>query len=129
MAGVNLYHMFYHNQLVLTGLINDVGAPVMTNVEKSSRSGVELTWGVKVARSLRWDGNTTFSRNRIREFTEYVDDWDNGGQQAFDLGTTTLAFSPAITGNSQLAWTPGNFSLNLISSLTGKTVHRQHRLG
>ena len=120
LAGINLYHMFYHNQLVLTGLINDVGAPVMTNVEKSSRSGVELVWGVKATPSLRWDGNATFSRNLIREFTEYVDDWDNGGQQSFDLGTTHLAFSPGIIANSQLVWQPGVFSFHLLSSYTGK---------
>ena len=120
MAGVNLYHMFYHNQLVLTGLINDVGAPVMTNVEKSSRTGVELIWGLKATPTLRWDGNATFSRNRIREFTEYVDDWDNGGQQAFPLGTTHLAFSPGLIANSQLTWQPGNFTFHLVSSYTGK---------
>lgn len=120
MAGVNLYHMFYHNQLVLTGLINDVGAPVMTNVEKSHRSGVELVWGVKATPALRWDGNATLSRNRIREFTEYVDDWDNGGQQALPLGTTHLAFSPGIIANSQLTWQPGDFIFHLISAYTGR---------
>lgn len=120
MAGINLYHMFYHNQLVLTGLINDVGAPVMTNVEKSSRSGMELVWGVKALQNLQWEGNATFSRNLIRGFTEYVDDWDNGGQQALPLGTTHLAFSPGIIANSQLSWQPGHFSLSLISSYTGK---------
>ena len=92
----------------------------MTNVEKSSRTGVELIWGLKATPTLRWDGNATFSRNRIREFTEYVDDWDNGGQQAFPLGTTHLAFSPGLIANSQLTWQPGNFTFHLVSSYTGK---------
>ncbi len=34
--------MDYHNQLVLTGEINDVGSAVMTNVKESYRAGIEL---------------------------------------------------------------------------------------
>ena len=32
--GVNVYYMLYQNQLILTGELNDVGAPIMTNVER-----------------------------------------------------------------------------------------------
>jgi iron complex outermembrane receptor protein len=119
-AGANLYYMFYHNQLVLTGQINDVGAPVMTNVEKSYRAGIELTGGIKLANSLRWDGNITLSRNKIRDFTEYVDDWDTWNQQTINLGTTDLAFSPGISGNGQLSWKPGKLSVSLMTSYIGK---------
>jgi iron complex outermembrane recepter protein len=118
--GVNLFDMFYHNQLVLTGQINDVGAPVMTNVKKSYRVGLEMQWGVKWHSSLQWDGNMTFSRNKISDFTEFVDDWDTGTQKSFFLGTTDLAFSPGITANSQFSWNPGHLSFKLISSITGK---------
>jgi iron complex outermembrane recepter protein len=119
-AGASLYYMFYNNQLVLTGQINDVGAPVMTNVDNSHRAGIELTGGISLSRSIRWDGNITLSRNKIKAFTEYVDDWDTWNQQTFSLGTTDLAFSPGITGNSQLSWKPGKFSLSLATSYTGK---------
>ncbi len=119
-AAINLYGMFYDHQLVLTGQINDVGAPVMTNVESSYRAGAELSWGFRPLPALRWDGNATFSRNRIRGFTEFVDDWDQGGQQSFTLGTTNLSFSPALLANSQLSWNPGRYSLKLLSQYTGK---------
>jgi iron complex outermembrane recepter protein len=119
-VGLNIFDMFYHNQLVLTGQINDVGAPVMTNVKKSYRVGLELLWGMKWNSSLHWDGNITLSRNKISDFTEYVDDWDTGTQKSFFLGTTDLAFSPGLTANSQFAWNPGRFSCKLISSVTGK---------
>jgi iron complex outermembrane receptor protein len=116
----NIFDMFYHNQLVLTGQINDVGAPVMTNVKNSYRYGLEMQWGVRWLSSLQWDGNMTLSRNRIVDFTEYVDDWDTGIQKSFYLGTTDLAFSPGLTANSQLAWKPGRLSFKLVSSFTGK---------
>lgn len=120
-AGLNLYYMHYRDQLALTGQINDVGAPIMVNVDQSYRAGIELNWGIRLLRSLRWEANSTFSSNKINNFTEYVDDWDKGGQQAFELGTTDLSFSPKMITNSQLQWQPArNLSLNLISSYVGK---------
>lgn len=103
-AGINAYYMLYENQLVLTGEINDVGAPVMVNVDDSYRAGVELMAGMKLSSKLKWDVNVTLSRNKIKDFSEFVDDWDNGGQVENKLGTTDLAFSPDIIGNSQLSW-------------------------
>jgi len=112
--------MKYHDQLVLTGQINDVGAPVMTNVEKSYRAGTELQWSSRLGKNLVWKGNVTLSTNKIMNFTEYVDDWDTGEQKSLALGSTNLAFSPALTGNNQLEWTPGRFSFGLISTYVGK---------
>lgn len=119
-AGICFYWMKYHDQLVLTGQINDVGAPVMTNVEKSYRAGTELQWSSRLGKNLVWKGNVTLSTNKIMNFTEYVDDWDTGEQKSLALGSTNLAFSPALTGNNQLEWTPGRFSFGLISTYVGK---------
>ena len=102
--GVNAYYMLYQNQLILTGEINDVGAPIMTNVDDSYRAGVELMAGMKLTEKLKWDVNVTLSKNKIKDFTDYVDDWDNGGQIATELGTTDLAFSPEMIANSQISW-------------------------
>ncbi len=120
-ASANLYYMDYKNQLVLTGEINDVGAPIMVNVDKSYRTGIEWQAGVKISRILQWNGNVTFSQNKIKDFTEYVDNWDTGGQDAINLGTTNLSFSPKVIANSlfSLSATKGlNFSL--VSSYVGK---------
>ncbi|RIJ50442.1 TonB-dependent receptor [Maribellus luteus] len=120
-AGANLYYMNYKDQLVLTGEINDVGGVIMLNVDKSYRAGLELQAGWKILRSLQWNANATFSKNKIKDFSEFVDDWDTGEQQAFDLGTTDLAFSPNFTGNSQILFTPAeNLSFSLLSNYVGK---------
>jgi len=120
-AGANLYYMNYKDQLVLTGEINDVGGVIMLNVDKSYRAGLELQAGWKISRNLQWNANATFSKNKIKDFIEYVDDWDTGGQQVFELGTTDLAFSPNFIGNSQILFTPAkNFSISLISNYVGK---------
>jgi len=121
----NYYYMNYKNQLVLTGEINDVGAPIMVNVDKSFRTGIELQAGVQIIKNLQWNGNSTFSLNKIKNFTEYVDeydvDWNYAGQQTFDLGTTDLAFSPNIVANSRFFYTPiKHLNLSFVSSYVGK---------
>ena len=101
----NAYYMFYQNQLILTGEINDVGAPIMTNVDNSFRAGLELMAGIKLTEKLKWDVNLTLSQNKIKKFSEFVDDWDNWPvQKENKLGTTDLAFSPDVIANSQVSW-------------------------
>ncbi|NOU61342.1 TonB-dependent receptor [Marinifilum caeruleilacunae] len=111
----NLYYMDYKDQLVLTGQINDVGSAIMVNVEDSYRMGIEISGGIKITKGLDWSGNLTLSRNKIKNFTEYVDDWDNGGQIATDLGTTNLAFSPELSANSMFTYKNSGFMAQLSS--------------
>ena len=117
----NYYFMNYKNQLVLTGEINDVAAPIMVNVDNSFRTGIELQAGVQIVKTLQWNGNATFSSNKIKDFTEYVDNWDTWGQEQYSLGTTDIAFSPNVVANSQLVFTPvNNFDIRFVSSFVGK---------
>ncbi|MEZ4757217.1 MAG: TonB-dependent receptor [Flavobacteriales bacterium] len=103
-AGVNAYYMDYRDQLVLTGELNDVGAALRTNVAESYRAGVELMWAVQAARRLTWRANASFSSNQVRNFVEFVDDWDTGAQRVIEQGTTDLAFSPSIVAGSELTY-------------------------
>ena len=104
-VGANLYMMDYDNQLVLTGEYNDVGAYKTKNVKDSYRMGAEVTVGVKITDWLRWDGNVVASRNKILNYHQYIDlyddqdNWNWIGQDSV-VGTTTIAFSPSITAAS-----------------------------
>ena len=109
----NLYFMDYTDQLVLTGEINDVGSPVMTNVKDSYRAGVELSARALLFPWVRWGANATFSRNKILDYTGFVDNWDYWSdpenepyQVKEELGTTDLAFSPSVILNNQFDFEP-----------------------
>lgn len=120
-VGANIYYMLYKNQLILTGEINDVGSAIMTNVDDSYRAGIELMAGYKILSNLNWEVNATFSQNKIKSFTEYVDNWDTWGQDAIELGTTDIAFSPNIVANSILSYQPiNNLNLSLVSQHVSK---------
>jgi|688.fasta_scaffold54905_6 iron complex outermembrane receptor protein len=117
------YHMNYKNQLVLTGKINDVGAYTRTNIPTSSRTGIELEAEIKLAKWLTLNNNIALSSNKIRKFTEYVDDYDEGKQQATNYDRTNLAFSPAVVYNAILSAKPVK---QLEVNLTTKYVSRQY---
>jgi iron complex outermembrane receptor protein len=103
-ANFTLYWMDYTDQLILTGQINDVGAPIMVNIPSSYRAGLESAVRINPIKSIQLEMNLTLSRNKIRNFTEYVDDWDTGVQKVADLGRTDLAFSPEIITGGRLTW-------------------------
>ena len=103
--GLNLYFMDYDNQLVLTGEYNDVGAMKTVNVKDSYRMGAELTGGVQITDWMRWEGNIVFSRNKLQNYKQYIDVYDNDKdwnwiRQDSVQGTVTIAFSPTITAMS-----------------------------
>lgn len=119
----NLYYMNYKDQLVLTGRINDVGAYTRTNIPDSYRAGIELQTGGVVNPWISVSGNLTLSRNRVKDFTEFIDDYDNGGQKTNFYGETTLAFSPSLIGSATVIINPLKaFSVDLL----GKYVSRQY---
>jgi iron complex outermembrane receptor protein len=119
-ASLNGYFMDYKNQLVLTGKISEIGEALTTNIPSSYRAGIEFTAGAKIIAGLRWDGNLTLSQNKIRNFTEFVDDWDTGGQRASHLGTTDIAFSPNVIANSIFTFAHKAFSAGFNTVYVGK---------
>jgi len=120
---INLYSMNYRDQLILTGRINDVGAAIMTNVPKSYRMGIEYTGNWQILKNLKWEHHATLSRNKILDFVEYVDDWDQGDQIQHNLGKTDIAFSPSLTAGSNLEW---NLTKRMEINLQSVYVSRQY---
>ncbi|SFE00190.1 TonB-dependent receptor [Spirosoma endophyticum] len=117
----NAYFMNYRNQLVLSGQLNDVGAANRVNVPNSYRAGLELEAGARLAKSLRWNVNATFSQNKIKNFTEYLDNFDNGQQESRQYNQTDISFSPNVIAGSQLLFTPAKgLELGLLSKYVGK---------
>lgn len=105
-AGLNAYAMMYNDQLVLTGKVNDVGEYIRQNVKDSYRLGVELDSRLQINRQLAWGLTASLSDNKIKSFTEFVDDFDNGGQIENNFKDVNLAFSPSFIGSSELSLRP-----------------------
>lgn len=102
---ITLYYMSYRDQLVLTGKINDVGAYARINIPKSFRRGIEMEGSYAIKPWLQLTSNLALSQNRIQSFTEYYDDYDNGGQKTNEYNSSNIAFSPSVVNNTILSAT------------------------
>lgn len=94
----NFYYMGYHDQLVITGRINDVGAQVRENVDNSYRTGIEIAGSYRPLSGLEIFANATFSRNRINDYEFFIDkygeDWSFVGQERLFFSSAPIALSP-----------------------------------
>ncbi|NSW94741.1 MAG: TonB-dependent receptor [Bacteroidales bacterium] len=122
---LNLYGMFYKDQLVPTGELSNTGYSIMTNVERSYRIGAEISLGIKPSENVRWDFNMTLSRNRIPDFVEYYIDYNTSDWSAEykskNLGTVDIAYSPSVISSSDLAFKVFPIlNIHLISKYVGK---------
>ncbi len=122
--GANLYFMDYDNQLILTGDYNDVGAMSTRNVKDSYRMGIELTGGVKITDWFRWDANIVLSRNKILNYEQTVDIYDENyewtGQEKLTFEEATIAFSPMLTGMSLFTFDYSGLLATIQTNVTSK---------
>lgn len=119
----NLYYMDYKDQLILTGQINDVGASIRENVPNSYRAGIELEGAYQLSPSWVFGGNIAFSKNKIKSYTSYVDDYSTAEfeQVKFEYEDTDIAFSPNVVGSAMIEFKPiKQLSLNWLSKYVGR---------
>jgi iron complex outermembrane receptor protein len=111
----NTYFMLYNEQLVLTGEINDVGAPLRANSGDSYRLGLELEAVIPITSQLTLQPNLAVSSNKNRETVRSFD----GELQ--NLGSTDIAFSPNIVAANAIVYAPvKNFQISLLSKFVGE---------
>ena len=119
--GANLFYMKYKNQLVLTGKINDIGAYTRTNIKNSFRTGIELQGALTFFKWMNVACNIALSKNKIKNFTEFLDDYDNGGQKTNFYSSTDIAFSPGIVASGTVNFIPiKNGGISLLSKYVGR---------
>ncbi|NGY36326.1 TonB-dependent receptor [Flavobacterium sp. XN-5] len=111
----NMYYMAYKDQLILTGAIDDVGAPVRENSGDSYRLGLEVDATIAVLDNLFIRPNATISTNKNKDFHFERD----GALTA--LGNTNIAYSPdVIVGNTITFMPVNNFQVSFLSKFVGE---------
>lgn len=113
----NLFFMNYQDQLVLTGELNDVGAPLRTSSGKSYRAGIELEADVTLLKKLRILPSVAWSTNKNKDFVTSIDG------ELINLGTTHISYSPDLIISNNLVYQPLD---NLYVSFLTKYVGRQY---
>jgi len=111
----NVYYMRYKDQLVLTGELNDVGAPLRANVGDSYRLGLEVDATIALGNQFKVRPNIALSDNRNKGFVFQRD----GDLE--ELGDTHISFSPAIIVGNVFTYQPKeNVQFSLLTKFVGE---------
>jgi iron complex outermembrane receptor protein len=114
-VNTNLYYMLYKNQLVLTGAIDDTGAPLRATSGKSYRLGLEIDAQWQLSNKIFVQPNIAVSSNKNVDFVTEI----NGSLQ--NLGNTNIAFSPNLIAANALIFKPLNsLQFSLLSKFVGE---------
>ena len=114
-AQANVYWMEYKDQLVLTGALDAVGAPIRQNVGKSRRIGLEIEAQWQFLDQFIWKPNFALSSNKNLDFYFKRD----GVLEALD--NTNLSFSPNFIAANAFVFAPTtSFQLGLLSKYVGQ---------
>ncbi|HMU05139.1 MAG TPA: TonB-dependent receptor, partial [Saprospiraceae bacterium] len=103
----NIYFMNYINQLVQTGELNDVGAAIRQNVDKSYRLGWEGSLTYQLGKYIAINGNLALSQNRIKAFDEVIFDYTVDFERVvIPHKNTDISFSPSFVSGLQILVKP-----------------------
>lgn len=118
-AGLNLYYMDYHDQLVLNGKQSDVGGNLSENVAKSHRIGLELNASWQLSSTLRWDIAGAVSKNQIKQYDLYAWNEKTTDYILTSYHNTPIAYSPQAVLSNTLTFTHRAFEAALTSQYVG----------
>jgi len=113
----NIYYMDYKNQLVLTGALDGVGAPVRETSGSSYRLGLEIDADIRLNEQFSIKPNAAFSTNKNSDFFITKD----GNKNPQPLGNTDLSFSPGVIIGNIFTYQPlENLQFAFLSKFVGK---------
>jgi iron complex outermembrane receptor protein len=93
----NLYAMEFTDEIALTGELSEIGLPLRTNVDESYRRGLELDLEWQATQHWSLHHSSNFSRNRIREWTQFYDVYDEQGNWVDSEPITYRDVPPLLT--------------------------------
>jgi len=107
----NFYYMGYRDQLILTGRLDDVGAPIRSNTDKSYRLGFEFDATISLSEQFILRPNFTLSSNKNIDLAV----------EGQNYGTTKIAYSPEIIAGNIIVYSPiQNLHISLLQKFVGE---------
>jgi len=111
----NIYFMKYKDQLILTGEIDDVGAPIRENSGKSYRLGIEIEAAIQLSNKFSIQPNVALSTNKNIDFITPLDG------ELINLGNTTISYSPSVVAANQLQFKANDqLQISFLSKYVGE---------
>ncbi len=122
----NVYAMEFRNEIAATGEQSEIGLALRKNVDRSFRRGVELDGAWQATSALRLRTVASLSKNRIRDWTQFIDVYDVEGNWIDSRETSYRDVEPLLTPSVVVSqavdYTPNaRFSAGAIGRYVGRS--------
>jgi iron complex outermembrane receptor protein len=122
-VGANVYGMFYKDQLIFTGEINEYSDAYRQNVDKSFRIGFELDAAYSISSKFSVNTNIAISRNKIKNYVDYTFDYLTEQNIVTNFTNPDISFSPNAIVGGEFVYSPIK---SLAFALQSKFVSKQY---
>lgn len=121
----NVYAMEFRNEIAATGELSEIGLPMRRNVDRSYRRGLEVDAAWEVSRTVRLRSIANLSTNRIEEWTQFYDVYDEAGSWVENRPVVYREveplLSPPVIVSQGIEYTPSaSWSAGLIGRYVGR---------
>ena len=114
----NVYAMEFDNEIALTGELSAIGLPLRQNVENSYRRGLEVDLKWKATPGWSIVHSSTFSRNRIENWSQFYDVYDSQGawidSQPITHSDVDPLLTPEVVFNLGVEWSKRDHDVTLM---------------
>jgi iron complex outermembrane receptor protein len=117
MIAANVYSMEFRNEIAKIGALSLTGSALRRNVGQSYRRGLELDMSWRATDRLTLGGNATFSRNRIKAYT------DSSGDTPATYNNVAPLMTPSILTSQRGEWA---ITRNVSVSLEGRYQNKSY---
>jgi iron complex outermembrane receptor protein len=122
----NVYAMEFRNEIAATGEQSEIGLALRKNVDRSFRRGLELDGAWQATSALRLRTVANLSKNRIRDWTQFIDVYDTHGNWVDSRETSYRDVEPLLTPSVVISqaidYTPNaRFSAGAIGRWVGRS--------
>jgi iron complex outermembrane receptor protein len=134
-ANINLFYMYFKNELILNGEYSVNGLPLHENATSSYRTGVEVSFDIEPVKGLHLVNGTSYSYGKVNSATYinkthvYFPSWTLNQDVHYDMsfGDVGVTVGASYDFRSKIFidlhnthWLPNNMSLNTYATLTLK---------
>ena len=123
----NVYAMEFRNEIASTGELSEIGLLLRRNVDRSHRRGIELDAAWQVTPQWRSRTTASFSHNRIDEWTQFFDVYDEAGNyvesRPVHYEDVQPLLTPAVLLTQTVDYSP---SARLSTTATARYVGRSY---
>jgi iron complex outermembrane receptor protein len=113
-VNLNLFYMFFDNEIVANGKVDIYGEPLEGNINETSHKGIELSTAFHFMEGLDLRFNATLSKNRIISGSYFID-----STHSISLNGNNITGSPDFLTNFGINYSNENLFAQLLGRYVG----------